>query len=87
MSGVDGRWQLLALDQRGHAYYADDLENIAAVAVYSEADWELFDEYINVSTEATVRDVCDRIADVHGLAGLPDDVIDRCTGSSGGEQA
>jgi|AntRauTorcE11898_2_1112593.scaffolds.fasta_scaffold12453_1 hypothetical protein len=84
VSGEDDRWQLLALDQRGYAYYVDSLDAVSAVALYAPGDWKQYDEFISVPESATVRDVCDRIADVHGLAALPKTVRERCARGEGG---
>lgn len=85
VEGAEDRWELLALDQRGFGYYADDLDEIESVAVYATGDWSSVDELISVPEDSTIRDVCDRIADVHGLACVPGDVADRCAEANGGD--
>jgi hypothetical protein len=76
----DDRWQLLALDQRGHAYYVDDRNDPSGVAVYANGHWQHYDEFFVPPEGSAVRDICDHIADVHGLAALPSDVVDAITG-------
>lgn len=86
VDGEDDRWPLFAFDQRGHAYYADCVEDPSHVAVYAPADWELYDEWFNVPAGASMRDVADHIADAHGLAALTTDVVDNCRSSGGGSR-
>jgi len=83
VDGEDDRWHLFALDQRGHAYYAPTVHDPDGVAVYASNDWEHYDEFFAPPERATTRDICDHIADVHGLAALPDDVVDAITGGAG----
>lgn len=84
--GDDDRWPLFAFDQRGHAYYADCIENPSQVAVYAPGEWELYDEWVNVPAGANTRDVADNIADAHGLAALSTDVVEHCRSSGGGSR-
>jgi hypothetical protein len=76
----DDRWHLFALDQRGHAYYAPQFDGPDEIAVYATADWEHYDELIAPPDGASTRIICDHIADVHGLAALPDDTVAAITG-------
>lgn len=85
VQGEDDRWPLFAFDQRGRAYYTDVLENPRGVAIYADGDWEMYDAYVNVPRESTLRDVVDKIADLYGLAALPSQVVDRCSRSNGGD--